>query len=102
MRARWKLGRLLAEVERGKPGPKAEVAIVLSDSTQSFRALLDRLGIDTRTALEAQRIAAMPEAAAPTWWTTCAGQLQCRSTVHPISGHDTFTAKWFISETSSP
>jgi hypothetical protein len=60
MRARWKLGRALADVDRGHgPGRGKKM---LSAST-SFRAFLNSLNpkLDVRTALEAQRIGALPE-----------------------------------------
>jgi hypothetical protein len=64
MRARWKLGRALAEMDRqqvigpgrGKVGGKT----TLSEST-SFRVYITEVGLDPRTALEAQRIGEMPE-----------------------------------------
>ena len=58
-RARWKLGKLLAMYERGKPGPKAE-GVVLSGLTQ-FRAYLKEIGLTPPTAQVAQRIGTMPE-----------------------------------------
>jgi hypothetical protein len=46
-------------VKRGKPGPKD----VMSGSSQlSLRALFEKLGLDIRTAVEAQRTGSMPEA----------------------------------------
>jgi hypothetical protein len=52
MVARWKLGRALAKVERGKPGPKD---VMSNSSHPSFRGLIGELGLDIRTAVEAQR-----------------------------------------------
>jgi N6-adenosine-specific RNA methylase IME4 len=56
MTARWKLGRALEKVERGKPGPK----VASAGLTQSFRAFLAELQLDRQTALEAQRIGKLP------------------------------------------
>lgn len=57
MRARWKLGKLLALVERTQ-GQRTS----LSGLTKSFRSLLAGLGMTPPTALSAQRIGALPEA----------------------------------------
>lgn len=64
MRARWKLGQLLAEVERAQVpgtgrGHKGEKR-VLTPST-SFRGLLSDLSLDPAIALRAQRIGTLPE-----------------------------------------
>lgn len=56
MTARWRLGQALAQVER-KPG-----RINLSRTeTNSFRALLKKIGLDKSRAVEAQRIGTLPE-----------------------------------------
>jgi N6-adenosine-specific RNA methylase IME4 len=60
MRARWKLGRLLAAVERGKPGP-ASPEDVSAGLKQLFGDLLKTLGLDHQTANEAERIGMLPE-----------------------------------------
>jgi N6-adenosine-specific RNA methylase IME4 len=58
MRARWKLGRLLAEVERGAgPGRGKKV----SHAGTSFRAYLDELKLNKNRAQEAQRIGTLPD-----------------------------------------
>jgi hypothetical protein len=57
MRARWKLGRLLAGMERqqqgGRPGKNCPGA-------GQFRAYLREIGLDKNRALEAQRIGTLP------------------------------------------
>lgn len=58
MTARWKLGTLLARVER-KAGPGRGKKVLTS--LTSFRALLKKLELTTPIAMEAQRIGAMPE-----------------------------------------
>jgi hypothetical protein len=57
MRARWKLGRLLAAVYRA-PGPGRGK---MSQAVTSFRSMLGKLGLDRMTAVRAQRIGALPE-----------------------------------------
>jgi hypothetical protein len=57
MRARWRLGQLLAAIERA-PGP-GRGKKMLTVST-SFRALLAKLELDSAVALHAQRIGALP------------------------------------------
>jgi N6-adenosine-specific RNA methylase IME4 len=59
MRARWKLGRLLALVERGA-GPGRGQKMIQAGS--SFSAFIESLGLPKTDALRAQRIGAMPEA----------------------------------------
>lgn len=56
MRARWKLGRLLAAVTRGQPAPGTA-----SQPVTWFRGVLEKLGLDRMTAVRAQRIGALPE-----------------------------------------
>lgn len=56
MRARWKLGRLLAEVERATHPGKGKVALT------SLTSLLAELDLTPPTALAAQRIGTLPEA----------------------------------------
>jgi N6-adenosine-specific RNA methylase IME4 len=56
MRARWKLGRVLAAVERASTGPAGD-RVRLSGLTQ----LLQSLGLTKPTALAAQRIGTMPD-----------------------------------------
>ena len=46
--ARWKLGRALAQVEREKPRPGKTTSAGLTQ-------LLDRIGLDKQTAMEARR-----------------------------------------------
>ena len=53
--ARWKLGSLLAKVERGAGEPKSSRA-----GTIGFRAYLREIGLGKNRALEAQRISALP------------------------------------------
>ena len=64
MRARWMLGRLLAEVERA-PGPHDGSAGPgrgnLSLTETSFRSLLEDLELDKNAAMRAQRIGTLPE-----------------------------------------
>jgi hypothetical protein len=62
LRARWKLGGLLAKVERG--GGRGKVSAGL-------KHLLKQVALDKQTALEAQRISAMPVAMLDktlAWW----------------------------------
>ena len=56
--ARWRLGQLLAKVERGTPGPKREKD--MSRAGTYFRAYLKEIGLDKNRANEAQRIGALP------------------------------------------
>jgi N6-adenosine-specific RNA methylase IME4 len=58
LEARWKLGRVLAEIER-RPGPGRGKKDVSEGNT--FSALLDRLGLDRKAAMLAQRIGTLPE-----------------------------------------
>jgi N6-adenosine-specific RNA methylase IME4 len=58
MRARWRLGQTLASFVRGT-GPGRGKKMLIEPT--SFRAFLKRLTLDPRTALEAQRIAALPD-----------------------------------------
>jgi N6-adenosine-specific RNA methylase IME4 len=55
IRARWKLGRLLAQIERAKHPGKGKVA------SASLTSLLKQIGLDRQTAMESQRIGAMPK-----------------------------------------
>jgi hypothetical protein len=55
MRARWKLGSALAVVERATHPGKGKLA------SASLTSLLTRLALNRQTALEAQRIAALPD-----------------------------------------
>jgi hypothetical protein len=58
MFARWKLGRVLAKIERkGGPGRGKK----MSHDATSFRALLTEWGIDKDGAVRAQRIGALPD-----------------------------------------
>jgi hypothetical protein len=58
MRARWKLGRLLAAMERA-PGPgRGKKIRTLADS---FLGFLKKLKLDEKTSRSAQRIGALPE-----------------------------------------
>lgn len=57
IRARHKLGRLLAKIER-KTGPKN----LSHGETNSFRKWLKGIGLDKSRAVDAQRIGAMPDA----------------------------------------
>ncbi len=57
LRARWKLGRLLAKAERTHPGPRGK-----TDKSAGLTQLLVRLELDRQTALEAQRIGTLPPA----------------------------------------
>jgi hypothetical protein len=57
MRARWKLGQLLAIFERGTgPGRGKKV----SHDAKSFMAYIKKVGLDKDTAVRAQRIGALP------------------------------------------
>ena len=58
MVARWKLGRALAKVERGKPFPGSAT---MSGEQTRFRDLLKKLDLDKSLAMEAQRIGCMPD-----------------------------------------
>src|SRR5215831_15852377 len=59
MRARWKLGQVLAELERGHgPGRGKKAAT----GSPSFLGVISKLNLVKRTAQEAQRIGALPEA----------------------------------------
>jgi len=60
MRARWKLGQLLAAVER-RQGARTDLTSSV-DLTKLFRALLKKIELDPDTAMKAQRIGALPEA----------------------------------------
>jgi hypothetical protein len=55
MRARWKLGQLLARVERGQ-GLRTSVQA----GSKSFIGYIDELGLPKSDALRAQRIGALP------------------------------------------
>ena len=58
MRARWKLGRALAEVERGAGpgrGKKTDAA------RPSFMTYINSLGLKKQSAQEAQRLGTLPE-----------------------------------------
>ena len=59
MRARWKLGRLLAKVER-KQGERTDRQTSLSGLAKSFRGYLKEIGLTSPTALAAQRIGLLP------------------------------------------
>ena len=57
MRARWKLGRALAEVERGDPGPAGD-----KDAARPyFKDYIKSLGLKKQSAQEAQRLGTLPE-----------------------------------------
>ena len=56
MRARWKLGRALKAVQR-EPGLRSRAG----SSSSALTSLLTELALTRQTALEAQRIGAMPE-----------------------------------------
>jgi N6-adenosine-specific RNA methylase IME4 len=56
LRARWKLGHLLAKVERAKHPGKGKLA------SAGLTSLLAQVALDKQTALEAQRIGALPAA----------------------------------------
>jgi hypothetical protein len=56
--SRWKLGQMLAVIERIAAGPghgKKDAA-----DRQPFKVFLERLGLDHRRAVEIQRIGALP------------------------------------------
>jgi N6-adenosine-specific RNA methylase IME4 len=58
MRARWKLGQLLAKIERNHgPGRGKKI----SRTEKSFMTYISDLGLDKSRALEAQRIGHLPE-----------------------------------------
>ena len=54
---RWHLGERLAKVGRGKRGPKSENCF---SEEKQYVAMLDKIGLATRQAQEAQRIACLP------------------------------------------
>jgi N6-adenosine-specific RNA methylase IME4 len=54
--SRWLLGRLLVKVLRGKPGPKKDK----ERPAPQFKDELDRLGLEKKRAIEAQRIGTLP------------------------------------------
>jgi hypothetical protein len=54
MRARWRLGKLLTKLERGRPG-RNRVRIA------PYMDYLKKIGLEKKRALEAQRIAALAE-----------------------------------------
>jgi hypothetical protein len=56
--ARWKLGKMLAKMVRGKPGPQKKDT---SSGLTYLKDELDRLGLTKQTANETQRLAAFPE-----------------------------------------
>jgi N6-adenosine-specific RNA methylase IME4 len=58
MRARWCLGLALSSFVRGTPFPGSAT---MSAGLTSFRAFLKELELDRQTAMEAQRIAALPD-----------------------------------------
>jgi N6-adenosine-specific RNA methylase IME4 len=59
IKARWKLGQLLAKAERGKRGPKGKG--VISHDAKQFKKLLKEIGLKKDTADRAQKIAALPK-----------------------------------------
>jgi hypothetical protein len=58
MAARWKLGKALAAVERGKPGPVGKDNRV---AHAYLKTLLAELKLDKTVARDAQRIGCMPD-----------------------------------------
>lgn len=58
--ARWRLGQLLAEVERQKVGGGRGGALTVSRAGTSYRSLLADLGLNKNRANECERIAAIP------------------------------------------
>jgi hypothetical protein len=60
MRARWKLGRLLAAVERGTAG-RPRVDGNADQAGHNFRGVLEQIGLANTDAVRAQRIGALPE-----------------------------------------
>jgi hypothetical protein len=60
MVARWKLGRLLSEIERDKQGGRPSDQ-KRSTSLTVFKSLLDSIGLTKQTAMIAQRIGTLPE-----------------------------------------
>jgi hypothetical protein len=59
MRARWRLGILLAQVERGGAGPGRGKKVYLKGT--SFRRFIGDLGLHKNAVTAAQRIGALPE-----------------------------------------
>jgi hypothetical protein len=55
MRARWKLGQLLAEIDRATHPGKGKVML------SGLTSLLKRLGLTRPTALAAERIGSLPD-----------------------------------------
>jgi len=58
MRARWKLGKALAKVERGKPGPAGKDK---GTGYPQLKTLLAEISLDKRIAILAQRIGTLPD-----------------------------------------
>src|SRR5580700_1744246 len=58
MRVRWRLGQVLAKIERGAGPGRGKKN---DHAGQSFMALLKRLGLPNTDAVRAQRIGALPE-----------------------------------------
>ena len=56
MRARWRLGQMLAAITRANHRPKKGVR-----AAPLFRETLDRLGLERKRAIEAQRLGMMPK-----------------------------------------
>jgi hypothetical protein len=60
VKARWKLGRALAAVERGR-GERTDLTSGEGRPKSNFKAFVQRLDLNPTTAKEAQRIGAMPD-----------------------------------------
>jgi hypothetical protein len=58
MLARWKLGRLLSEIERAQG---ARTDLTSFPEEKKFGALLETLGMKPKLAMEAQRIGTLPD-----------------------------------------
>ena len=58
MRARWKLGHRLLQIERAKPGPEGKDK---ERPVTYFRHFLERIGLTLPRAQEPQRVGSMPE-----------------------------------------
>jgi len=90
MWARWKLGRALDKVERGKRGPKEEGV-----SSPSLTKLLKALDLSKQTALEAHRIGTLPEKEPnathgpllPPSWRTVSPRFRCRGVAETRVGN---------------
>ena len=61
--ARWKLGQLLAKIERGQTAglKRGKVSPLSQAGTTGFRAYLSEIGLNKNRANECERISAIPK-----------------------------------------